>query len=433
MISAHSSHDVSAKLEALFDPDYYRRRYPLACSPGVDPFVHFMTSGWRELRRPHAEFDVGWYIAAHLDPASDAVNPLVHYVEQGRSAGLATRPRVEVPRESMTLPAVVRRAVLFAGYDADCLVDETVVAYITELSRHADVFYLSDNDMSPGELSKLDGIVVGAWAIRHRAYDFGSYAMLANQLVGWERLASYDEVLLVNDSCYLTGPLNEVFAAMSARPCAWWGLQATEELASPAYGETVVREASPEFRRGPIAALVEPLRDTPVPALARDMFERFPDNEFHVGSYFIALRRPVLMDVTFRRFLASATAVPERPKGDVIRRYEYGLTRLLVSLGHGFDTFIGELYPFQPVFNEWAFDLMEAGLPLIKRGLLAGNPFGIDLRRWQEQVLVRSRHADVSAMERHLRRTTEPVSLQRAWTRCSGSPAAGHATGKVSA
>ena len=42
------------------------------------------------------------------------------------------------------------------------------------------------------------------------------------------RIEQYDELMLVNDSCYLLRPLAEVFAEMDGRACDWWGLQATK-------------------------------------------------------------------------------------------------------------------------------------------------------------------------------------------------------------
>ena len=51
--------------------------------------------------------------------------------------------------------------------------------------------------------------------------------MLARDLVGWDVIEGYDELLLVNDSCYLVQPFDRVFARMDARAADWWGLQAT--------------------------------------------------------------------------------------------------------------------------------------------------------------------------------------------------------------
>ena len=118
---------------------------------------------------------------------------------------------------------------LFAGYDLDGLVDETVVAYLRDLSRFADIYYLADCPLEPGELDKLAPYTKGRWAIRHGLYDFGSYSMLAKDLVGWDVIESYDELVLANDSCYLVQPFDRVFARMDAETADWWGLQATYE------------------------------------------------------------------------------------------------------------------------------------------------------------------------------------------------------------
>src|SRR5699024_3709557 len=121
--------------------------------------------------------------------------------------------------QALSSDGLVRRACLFAGYDPDGLVDDCVLEYLRELSRHADVWYLADGDMRPGELEKLAGVTQGAWVVRHGAYDFGSWSLLARDRVGWDALETYDEVLLVNDSCYLLRDLNQVFSAMTAKSC----------------------------------------------------------------------------------------------------------------------------------------------------------------------------------------------------------------------
>ena len=117
-------------------------------------------------------------------------------------------------------------------------VDDTVVAYVSELARHAEVFVCFDGSLQPGQLDRLSGLVAGAWVRRHGAHDFGSWSVLARELVGWDALAAYDEVLLVNDSCWLLRPLDEVFARMDARPGDFWGLQVT------------ARRFEPDHRRG---------------------------------------------------------------------------------------------------------------------------------------------------------------------------------------
>ena len=219
---------------AMFDTGYYLRNNPDIARLGTNPLVHFCATGWKELRNPSRGFDVWWYWSTHLDPAVEGPNPLGHYQSIGRFQELDTRPADRLSqlagsghRHRAATP--VKRICLFAGYDRDGIVDDYVVAYVRELSRHADVYYLADSDMPPDELDKLRPYTKGAWAVRHGQYDFGSYSQLAGK-VGWDVIAGYDELLLVNDSCYLLRGLDDVFARMDGKACDWWGLQATKGI-----------------------------------------------------------------------------------------------------------------------------------------------------------------------------------------------------------
>src|SRR5699024_7114004 len=345
-----------------FDAEWYLRNHPDVAQAGMDPLYHFCKYGWPTLRNPSADFDVWWYWSTHLDPASESTNPLVHYVLTGRQAGLATRPApyvLDAPGHELPRDRAVRRACLFAGYDPDGLIDDTAVAYVRELSRHADVWYLADGGMRPGELDKLAGITQGAWAQRHGAYDFGSWSMLARDLVGWDTLRQYDEVLLVNDSGYLLRTLDDVFARMDARPCDWWGLQATKGVFATRY------KPANQFR--------EPI---PIDAVKRTWLPRYETEypyDFLIGSYFLGLRRPVLDDAGFRRLLDAVT-MPSR-KANVIGKSRIGLGRYLMASGHPFDTYIERRCPFHPIISESACPLIGKGFPLLKRYLLAENHY----------------------------------------------------------
>ena len=107
----------------------------------------------------------------------------------------------------------------------------------------------------------------------HAAYDFGSFSMLARDLVGWDVLDGYDEVILANDSCYLLRPLDEVFAQMDARACDWWSLQAT----SMEQRETYVGDDAPMPLTEAKARFVGPRQWTDV-------------NYLHLSSYFLVFR-----------------------------------------------------------------------------------------------------------------------------------------------
>jgi hypothetical protein len=384
----------------LFDAAYYAATHPEVVAAGLDPLEHFCATGWLELRRPRADFDVWWYWTTHLDPASLDTNPFVHWVTEGRAAGLAGLPATTEARPATAPAESPRRICLFATFDRDARVDDHVVRYVTELSRHADVYVLHDGYLPPVELSRFDGIANGAWAIRHDGYDFGSWSVLARDLVGWDVVASYDELLLANDSCYLLRPLDEVFAQMDATAADWWGLQATKGLA--------------KTRDAPSNAFTEPIPMTSLSDGLLDEFEHDAVYDFHVGSYFVAYRRPVLDDPRFRAILDSVA--PERGKLPVIQKYEIGLTHFLIGHGYAFATYADQLYPFHPLFSDWHFTLIERGFPLLKKYLLYQNHYDVpDLVEWRSRVAALVPDAPLDVFEADLLRTSPDDRLRRSF------------------
>lgn len=335
---------------------------------GVDPVRHFVEQGWRGLRAPSLRFDLWAYWSIHLDPTDDAVNPLLHYLLVGRHEGRAPVPERAATRPPTRLGPDPRRVCLFAAYDRDGIVDDYVVDYLTELSRHADVYYLADGVLEPGELAKIAHVTRGAWSVPHAAYDFGSFSMLARDLVGWDVLDDYDEVILANDSCFLLRQLDEVFAEMDARACDWWSLQAT----SMEHDESYVVD------------------DAPIPlAEAKRRFigpRHWTDVQYlHLSSYFLVYRRPVIADPGFRFRLDTVSG--QGDKMLVIHKYEVGTSRYLIDAGFDFDTFVPQLHAFHPLYSRHVFDLVERGFPLVKRNYVGENPrhvLGLD--RWRDRL-----------------------------------------------
>ncbi|NLW96810.1 MAG: hypothetical protein GXY30_07935, partial [Xanthomonadaceae bacterium] len=75
-----------------FDTGWYLDRNPDVAEAGINPLLHFCAQGWKESRHPSREFDVDWYLQTHLAGAGGQVNPLVHYLTEGRARGLEVRP-----------------------------------------------------------------------------------------------------------------------------------------------------------------------------------------------------------------------------------------------------------------------------------------------------------------------------------------------------
>ncbi|UDY22667.1 CDP-glycerol glycerophosphotransferase family protein [Nocardioides sp. Kera G14] len=381
-----------------FDPEFYVRMYPEVDRSELDPLAHYCLYGWREGRVPMRGFDSLWYSMTHLSQAPD-MNPLAHFAAVGQRQRLAThRPSAPQWREPAALGDDVRRCVLVAAYDPDGLVDATLVRYIRELSLYGDVFVRFDTDLLPGEIDKLGPLTQGAWDGRHSTYDFGSYALLAEEHVGWERLTTYDELLLVNDSALLVRPLEETFTRMAAEPCDWWALQATANPVTRRF--CPLNDSARQAATIPAAELADVFDEMLVGAELAD---------FHLGSYFLAFRRPVVDRPEFRKWLGRARGV-ESKTGAI--SLEIGLTQLLIGHGHRFATFVPDLYPYHPVLGDPAFDLVAAGFPLLKRRLLTDNPYGVDVTDWRlRSGADRDTATEIEALTRRLPLSDEQFVL----------------------
>lgn len=387
----------------LFDGQYYLDSNPEVAATGANPLQHFCRYGWRDLRKPRPDFDVWWYWVNHLDPSREAINPFVYYALVGRLAGHTTRPDSYKPDvgQAHFPEAGIRRVCLFAGYDPDGIVDDYVVAFLRELSRFADIYYLADCVMQDGELEKLKPFTEARWAYRHGAYDFGSWSALARDHVGWGTIELFDELILANDSSYLLRELGPVFAKMDARACDWWGMQATKGIARTR------AIASNQFQ--------EPVPMEEVRSRLVDTYEQDDLYDFHVGSYFLVYRKPVIRDAGFRRQLDAVR--PQKSKLRIIQKYEIGLTHYLIGKQYAFDTFIDRLYPFHPLYTRYHFDLIREGYPFFKRYFLSENHYDTPgLAQWKDIVRGLVPEASVDMMERNLLRVSDHDKLRRSFS-----------------
>ncbi len=78
---------VGIRPDPLFDPAFYLARNPDVAAAGVDPFQHFLISGWKEGRAPLALFDPAYYLSHNPDVAAAGVNPLLHFESMGWREG----------------------------------------------------------------------------------------------------------------------------------------------------------------------------------------------------------------------------------------------------------------------------------------------------------------------------------------------------------
>jgi O-antigen biosynthesis protein len=93
------------KASSMFESDWYRARYRDVDLLQMDPLEHFIEYGGLLRRSPSPRFDTRYYLDSNPDVACSGINPLVHYVFQGRSEGrLPLRPADDL-NDRLPLPS----------------------------------------------------------------------------------------------------------------------------------------------------------------------------------------------------------------------------------------------------------------------------------------------------------------------------------------
>lgn len=285
----------------------------------------------------------------------------------------------------------MRRAVIFAHFDRDGLIDPHVRYYLAALRKHAVFVVFVSTSASEDELGAVRGKLVDvAFTRENIGYDFLSWKCGYSAL---EEPLDFDEILFVNDSVY--GPMHDlssVFASAGLDRYKFWGLAKSHEI------------------------------------------------EPHIQSYFFCFSRALVENGVIDGFWENVDVIEN--KQDLIRSYEVGMTRYIrrfVSedeVGCLFDQ--KELtWPKRlraglvngrwrkknrvqaiksalkgrirnPCHQYWR-SLLEAGVPFLKVELMRDNPEELELDRVR-RYLARSSSYPLELMEQHLRRISSSSS-----------------------
>ena len=76
---------VVTQINAIVDPAWYLDTYPDVRKSAIDPLLHFVDNGLTEGRDPNPFFDGSWYLARYPDVAAANIPPLLHYMQHGAS------------------------------------------------------------------------------------------------------------------------------------------------------------------------------------------------------------------------------------------------------------------------------------------------------------------------------------------------------------
>ena len=186
-----------------------------------------------------------------------------------------------------------KRLFIFAAYDKDSIIDETLFYYLKKLSELGDIIFTMDNDnVSKNELNKIAKIpnVLSAMAKRHGEYDFGSYKRGYSYAKNHKILKNYDFIYFVNDSVY--GPLFDLKPVLekmeSENAGNAWGMMGLHNTEKEQYG--------------------------------------YPD---HVQSWFVGIAGKICQESWFDEFMSNIKH--QDSKEQVVWKYEIGLSQLLME------------------------------------------------------------------------------------------------------
>jgi len=228
----------------------------------------------------------------------------------------------------------VNRIALFAHFDAQNEVKPYVTTFLAGLRPVCDrVVFVSTARLPESELEKLRPHVDTILFKENVGYDFSMW----RHAIDHTDLTQCDELVLTNSSILgPVHPLGPIFSRMSDEPCDFWAMT--------------------------------------------DNFEY----RWHLQSYFMVFKRPVLQAEAFRSFFASV--LPYRDKVPVVLSYEVGLTSYLVENGFRPGAFVSS-----EVWASWAQrrrmdlerrwnptlfypeKLLSLGMPFVKLMLLRDN------------------------------------------------------------
>lgn len=218
----------------------------------------------------------------------------------------------------------MKRAVIFAHYDKDRIVDGYVIYYLKALKEISDeIVFVSCNKIS--DRSGLEGLVSKVIDEEHGEYDFGSYKR--GYLYLKDKLNNFDELVFVNDSCYGPFyPLKNVFERMETKDCDFWGITKNN------YG----------YRK-----------------------LLFIGKRPHIQSYFMVFKKNVFTSDIFNDFMQKITS--KKNKREIIREYEIGLSELLIKNGYKPCSFIEK---YQNINNiavlKWRQIIQKCNMPFLK-------------------------------------------------------------------
>lgn len=219
---------------------------------------------------------------------------------------------------------MANRVCLFCSYSEDDSISLYVRRYLEELRKYHSriVFITNSRDISAESIGYLEKNGFSLRQFKNEGYDFGMWA----KAIALERLDSYDEISLVNDSCVLVGDFLDFFSWFETMSLDFSALSDNYEIA------------------------------------------------YHLQSFFMIFRSEAFSCLA--NYLALQGAA--RNKVDTVLRFEVGVSRHLFEKGFQGAAYFecgeyGRLGANLTVYRPLA--IIKEGFPLVKKSILSISCF----------------------------------------------------------
>lgn len=232
----------------------------------------------------------------------------------------------------------MKRVIFYLFYDADGIVDDYIPYKLRALRPHAEhIFVVSNSSLTPQSRAKLEAVADTVWARENIGFDVWAYRD-AMRAFGMDRLAEYDELILMNYTFF--GPIHdfaETFERMDRRPVDFWGLTAHGEMPNNPLnnGQGTLRE--------------------------------------HLQSHWLAVRKTMFTSLEFATYWDTMPAINSYT--DSILNHEERFTSYFAGKGFRWETaFPLTDYPARhPIFDNAAL-MLERRCPIVKRRIFFHEP-----------------------------------------------------------
>ena len=119
----------------------------------------------------------------------------------------------------------MKRLAIYFFYDNEGIIREYNLSYIKELKAvSSEVWVVSNGAVNKDSLKKLSYITKKIYIRQNTGFDVWAYKEVLEH-IGWEKIVTYDELILCNFTCYAVIPeFHKMFHEMDQRKIDFWGV-----------------------------------------------------------------------------------------------------------------------------------------------------------------------------------------------------------------